>query len=472
LGLSLERLNRLADATLSLKKAIDLAPRDPNYRVSLGQVYRREGNSPLAIHEFRAALSLRESPVGFVELADLYLKADKPLEAENCLKAALRLDPNMGLAHEMLGIVHEELGQFDEAIVEFCKGFDLQAGKTSILYRIARSKRLTLQDRPFIGRLERLIKSPDLNDDQRRYVLYALGKACDDLAEYESAIRYFDEANCLSERIQFKGKKYQQAEVRATFESIKSRFTTEFFQQHRRYSSSNSERPVFVVGMLRSGTTLVEQILSTHPEIAGAGELPFFLDASAKSVLQSLIANRADHLALTKLASEYLVQLGAKAGGESRVIDKMPNNYMALGLVHLLFPEARIVHCRRNAVDNCLSIYTTVYSDPPKFAYRRENIVAAYRAYENLMEHWHSVIPANRLLTVDYENLVADQESVTRRIVEFVGLDWDDACLRHESNPRRVNTPSLWQVRQPMYSTSVERWRNYEPWLGQFEVLR
>jgi hypothetical protein len=322
-----------------------------------------------------------------------------------------------------------------------------------------------------VEQLTALIESPLLSDDQRRYAHYALGKTYDDLADYRSAIGHFDIANSLSRQVQFGDKTFPYAEFRATFEAIKRSFSSEFLRRNRTSFGDPSARPLFIVGMLRSGTTLLEQILSCHPDIVAGGELTFWLDQPAKAALHTVLAGQIEASGIGRLAGQYVRTIGQIAGNSLHVTDKMPNNYMALGLVHLAFPNAKIIHCRRDPGDTCLSIYTTVFSQPPKFAYDRDSIVAAYGLYQDLMEHWTAVIPAESLLTVDYERLIANPESVTRRIAEFCGLPWDQAFLNHQENPRAVNTPSLWQVRQPLYPTSIGRWKNYEPWLGSFDLL-
>jgi hypothetical protein len=171
------------------------------------------------------------------------------------------------------------------------------------------------------------------------------------------------------------------------------------------------------------------------------------------------------------LAADYLALLGDIAPSARRVTDKMPQNFMHLGLVHLVFPRARIIHCRRNPIDICLSIYFTHFSLMKDYAFDRRGIVFFYEQYVHLMSHWRRTLPSDCFMEVDYEALVTDSEQVTRRMIDFCGLGWDDACLRSESNPRVVTTASMWQARQPIYETSVERWRRYEPWLGEFRRL-
>lgn len=226
--------------------------------------------------------------------------------------------------------------------------------------------------------------------------------------------------------------------------------------------------PLLVLGMMRSGTTLVEQILSSHPEIGTGGELLFWMQ-NARMTLDAQDAPQMQRL--VQIIDGYLALLRSVAPGKSRVIDKTPANYLLLGAIHLAFPKAKIVHCRRNPVDTCLSIYMQSYSVSPDFAHDRGNIVFMYQQYKRLMEHWRRTISPEAMLEVDYEDLVADREAVTRQMIDFCGLGWSEECLKHERNAGLIRTSSVWQARQPIYKTSVERWRNYEPWLGDFRLL-
>ena len=228
--------------------------------------------------------------------------------------------------------------------------------------------------------------------------------------------------------------------------------------------------PVLIVGMPRSGTTLTEQILSSHPEVAAAGEQTFW--TSHRQNLRLSPAGAPDGEALTKAADDYLARLRSYGPNARRVTDKMPKNFEMLAQVRLAFPEARIIHCRRHPIDTCLSNYFSYFVGGVGFAFDRSDIVFQYREYERLMAHWRRVLPPDRFLELDYESLIADREAQVRRLVAFIGLEWDDACLAHERNARVVKTASLWQARQPIYTTSVERWRRYAPWLGEFRALQ
>ena len=229
------------------------------------------------------------------------------------------------------------------------------------------------------------------------------------------------------------------------------------------------ETPVFVVGMPRSGTTLVEQIVSSHPLVAAGGEREYWV-RNGRTWEESGEGGLTE-AAIHRLATDYLAELRRVAPDAARVTDKLPYNFLWIGLIHLALPNARIVHCRRHPVDTCLSIYFTHFARRANFGSDRGDLVCEYRQYERLMAHWRAVLPADRFLDVDYETLVADQEAGTRRLIEFCGLAWDDACLRPEGNRRVVMTASSWQARQPVYRSSVARWRNYEEWLGELREL-
>ena len=232
-----------------------------------------------------------------------------------------------------------------------------------------------------------------------------------------------------------------------------------------------SEAPIFIVGMLRSGTTLVEQILASHPAIYAAGELEYFRNV-ARQLPERLVTGQPYPECLQTLDAEttaavsatYLEQLGNLSGDANRYTDKNPLNFEHLGLIMLMFPRARVIHCRREAMDLCLSIYFQHFSERHDFAYGFADIAEYHRQYEQLMAHWHSVFPG-RIHDLQYEDLVANFETVSRGMFQYLGLEWDENCLEFHRTVRPVGTASHWQVRQPLYTRSVERWRHYEPYL-------
>jgi hypothetical protein len=221
--------------------------------------------------------------------------------------------------------------------------------------------------------------------------------------------------------------------------------------------------------MMRSGTTLVEQILSNHPEVAAGGELKFWLRHYGDAV--DLRNETFDLPRCAEILAAYLDELSDIGPLCRLVTDKLPDNYRHLGLLNMLFPNARIIHCSRNPIDTCLSIYSQPFQQAPAYAHDKDDLAFAYREYMRFMDHWVATIPQDRIMTVSYERLVQDQEAMTRQILGFCDLEWHDACMSPESNRRPIHTSSHWQARQPVYRSSVERWRNYEPWLGALRDL-
>jgi hypothetical protein len=245
----------------------------------------------------------------------------------------------------------------------------------------------------------------------------------------------------------------------------------------RRKGASASDRPLFIVGMPRSGTSLTEQIIASHPAAFGAGELRFWSNVGKQFKREVLMADF-DEPFLTNVAADCLLDLANYSTEALRVVDKMPGNVKFVGLIHAVFPNARILHTRRNPIDTCLSIYFQDFNAGHSYSNDLDDLAHYYREYHNRMMHWHSVLPPGVLLDVPYESLVEDQESWSRKIIDFIGLEWDDKCLSFHQTERKVGTASNWQVRQPIYKGSKERWRNYEkfvapllPLLGLYDPL-
>jgi hypothetical protein len=219
----------------------------------------------------------------------------------------------------------------------------------------------------------------------------------------------------------------------------------------------------------RCGSTLTEQILSSHPEVAAGGEMEFWKYRDTPRTDTWSISATPE--ATRRLAEDYLAALRAYGPDSKRVTDKMLNNFMLLGVIHRVFPNATFIHCRRHPIDNALSIFTTNFDQYIEFAADRSDLVYFIRQYQRVMAHWREVLPPDRLVEVDYETLVADPEPHARRLIAACGLEWNDACLAPHRNSRRIQTASVWQARQPIYRMSVERWRRYERWLGELSEL-
>jgi len=320
-------------------------------------------------------------------------------------------------------------------------------------------------DLSLVVQMERIAEEPSLPLRHRGYVEYALGKAFADLGDYQSAMIRYDAANREIREQKLGRTEFDVTVYRKDADFAIRNMDGDFFDRFQ-HAGLPDELPVFVVGMMRSGTTLVEQILSSHGEIGAAGEQRFWSEQRG-----AIFGDAFDPNHLRGVTANYLKILGAIAPGKSRVVDKLPENYAHLGLIHAALPNARIIHVRRHPIDTCLSIWTTPNSSRVPWTNEKRDIVFVFKEYLRIMQHWRGLIRSDRLLEIDYEVLVTDPERVSRQLIEFCGLPWDDRCLHPEKNERAVATPSDWQVRQPIYRTAMERWRQYEPWLGEFVEL-
>jgi hypothetical protein len=324
-------------------------------------------------------------------------------------------------------------------------------------------KKITEEDRPLIAQMLAYLERDNVPPLYRMKLHFKLGKAFDDLRDYETAIQHFDAANLIRRGLE----RFDRINVAQRIDRVIAQYTPQFFAECAGLGVED-ETPVFVLGMPRSGTTLVEQVISSHPLIAGADELPFWRQQSiafrdAESIL--------DEATVRRLAGEYLAVLRGFSATAARVTDKMPFTFLWIGLIRQVLPRARFIHCRRHPIDTCLSIYFTDFESLKAFVGDRDDLVFYYQHYLRLMAHWRAVLPLDRFLDVDYEAVIAEPETQARRLIDFCGLEWDPACLRPEDNKRAVQTASIWQARQPIYRSSLERWRRYEPWLGALREL-
>jgi hypothetical protein len=371
-------------------------------------------------------------------------------------------DPRNAMAYDLLGSVLSELGRFEEARACFDRTVAIAPMLAGSYYDLVRCRPVTNDDKGLLQGMQAALTTPGLEAGQRLRVHLAIGKAAEDLGDYALAMHHFDAADAVRRGSAV----FDSAAFSILVDRLIARCTPEFIARAPELGSRDVT-PVLIIGMPRSGTTLVEQIVSMHPEVGAGGELNFWNMRGPEWNSDGA----ADKQFLAKAAADYLGVLRAIAPTAARVTDKMPFNFLWAGLIHVACPRATIIHCRRAAIDTALSIHQTHFHPSMPFPTGGAELVAYFRGYQRLIEHWRSVLPADRFIEVDYEDLTRAPEPVIRGIIAACGLAWHDACLRPESNPRAVKTPSKWQTRQPIYRTSVERWRRYEPWLGPLRAL-
>jgi tetratricopeptide (TPR) repeat protein len=463
LGIALEKLGDIVGALAAYDRTTKLLPSLTEAWFRAGALVYTLGHVGEAISCFRrAAATGGRTSFGRLGLARALVIEDRNQEAEQVLREMLVADPRNAMAYDLLGTVLSELGRFEEARACFERTVAIAPLLAGSYYDLVRCRPVTNADKGLLQAMQAALATPGLEAGQQQRLHLAIGKAAEDLGEYALAMQHFDAANSVRRG----AASFDSAAFSIEIDRLIARCTPEFIARAPELGSSDAT-PVLIIGMPRSGTTLVEQIVSMHPEVGAGGELTFW-----NQRLAGWLGSGANEDAfLTKAAADYLGVLRAVAPTAARVTDKMPFNFLWAGLIHVAFPRATIIHCRRAAIDTALSIHQTHFHPTMPFPTGGAELVAYFRSYQRLVDHWRSVLPADRFIEVDYEDLTRAPEPVIRRIIAACGLTWHDACLRPESNPRAVKTPSKWQTRQPIYRTSVERWRRYEPWLGPLRAL-
>jgi len=464
LALALRRQDRDEQAIAAYRRAIELEPTLTEAHVRLSELLEPIGEYDEAAQLLHRAASLADTVSGRFYLGRALMLDGDFLGAEERLREAAALDPTNDEVFKYLGDALARQGRFAEAVAEFDHTLALNPRQVSAYFAAAEVRKSTDADRPRLTRMLAALGDSSLGEYNHLLLHFAAGKVFDDLGEYEAAMRHYEAAN----RIRGRNIGFDAPAFEAEIDRLISRFTQDFFAANAAFGRDD-ETPLLIVGLPRSGTTLVEQILSRHPQIAGGGEQAFWIRWTNSD--GNLEANYLTPETGQDVSQRYLALLRGIAPGAPRVTDKLPFNVLCLGIVHLLLPKARIVQCRRHPVDNCLSMYFTHFQQALSFATDKGTLAAAYRQYARLMDHWRSVLPPDRLFEIEYEKLVEQREAVTRELIAFTGLQWHEACLSPERNQRPVLTASLWQARQPVYATSVARWRHYEPWLGELDQL-
>ncbi len=465
LGIALEKLGDIGGALTAYDSATKLLPSLTEAWFRAGALVYTLGHVGEAIGCFRrAAAAGGRTSFGRLGKARALVIEDHNQEAEQVLREMLVADPRNAMAYDLLGSVLSELGRFEEARACFERTVAIAPLLAGSYYDLVRCRPVTSADKGLLQEMQAALATPGLELGQRLRLHLAIGKAAEDLGDYALAMQHFDAADAVRRG----SSSFDSAAFSIEIDRLIARCTPELIARAPELGSCDAT-PVLIIGMPRSGTTLVEQIVSMHPEIKAGGELNFWNERGSEWQRSGAAEDETPFLA--KAAADYLGVLRTIAPTAARVTDKMPFNFLWAGLIHVAFPRAIIIHCRRAAIDTALSIHQTHFHPSMPFPTGGAELVAYFRSYQRLVDHWRSVLPADRFIEVDYEDLTRGPEPVIRRIIAACGLAWHDACLRPESNPRAVKTPSKWQTRQPIYRTSVERWRRYEPWLGPLRTL-
>jgi tetratricopeptide (TPR) repeat protein len=505
LGTAVASLGRPGEAIAHFEKAISLDPGFATAHYNLGNALRAEDRTGLAIRHFKQAIALRpDYPTAEFHLAGALVNQERHDEATEhyrkalagrpdwvaalcglgfalhtsdqteqglaCYERAVALDPACAEAHHGVGLTQQALGRLSESRQSFAKAVELAPDMPGFHRSLAETKRFRADD-PQLATMEGLARRMETYSDEQQAALhFGLGKAYADLGRHAAAFEHLVQGNAIRHRLD----EYNERAQLDMMRHIERVFTAELLRRQPG-AGDPSPLPILIVSMPRSGSTLIEQILASHPGVFGAGELRF-LPQAAKAFrgrrVEECFPEIANHLSaeqLRQFGARYVEHLRSRAPAAERVTDKMPSNYLYLGLIHMALPNARIIHARRDPLDTCVSCFSHLFSTK-SFTADLGTLGRHYRSYDALMAHWRAVLPPGVMLEVQYEELVADFENHARRIVEFCGMDWDPRCLAFYETKRSVRTASVTQVREPIFTRSIGRWRDYEPWLGPLIV--
>ncbi len=500
LGLLAFRVGKLPQAISCLEEALRRNDRMPLYYRNLGEICRRAGKLELAIASGEQACQLAPDNLeGHYNLALAYADASLHQRAVDAYQKALAIHAGHGLSWNNLGSAYEQLGQLAEAENAYRRAVAIEPGHAEAQnnlgallsakgqlddarecfsvaiaarpqlvaahYNLSSLKTYHSEDDDLTA-LEALYGQRErMSAHERIRYCFALGKAQEDIGNYDRAFAAYDEGNRLQHRLL----DIDEARAERELKRVLAIFNEDFFSQRRRWTGAASlgPTPVFIVGMPRSGTTLLEQILSSHPSVFGAGELPSLHQAVYRVVggegrpFADGVA-MLDETAMRAIGNDYLQRVCELAPQSSFITDKMPANFFYLGVLLLALPQAKIIHAMRDPMDSCFSCFSRLFNGTMDFAYDQGTLGRYYHRYMTLMTHWHRVLPAGTILDLPYERMVTDTEAQAKRVLDFVGLPWDPACLEFHKNDRLVKTASVAQVRRPIYQTSVARWKHFE----------
>jgi len=470
LGNALLALDRAEEAVVHHRRAIDARPDNAEAHSNLGNALKASGQLEEAAAHYRQALDINPRfAMAHYNLGIAFDELGRPEEAATSYEQAIAIDPHYAEAHHNLANALDELGRREDAIAHYEQALAIRPDYAEAHRNLTRLR--PQQER--VPAIEKLLENPSLSEADAIQCHFALGNIFHKVKYFDKAFEHFEIGNGLKRR----DMAYSSENVSAYVDRLIDVYSKNYFQETTA-TGSGSELPVFIVGMPRSGTSLVEQIISSHTQVYGAGEL-----ASLGRFERSIARQFEDSApypdcmrqyrepVIAEYAEKYLEELGSYTHDAQRVTDKMPDNFLRIGLIKTLFPKARIIHCQRNALDTCTSNFLNYFATGNAYSFDLEELGHYYLDYERLMTHWTSVF-SSEILNVQYEELVQDQEIVSRQMVEYLGLEWDERCLDFHKNERAVHNFSSMQVRQQIYARSINRWKDYENQLAPLlEIL-
>ena len=459
LGITLKKLGRLEESRAIYRQAIALKPDYAEAHSNLGATLQELGRLDEAEASLRQAIALNpDYAEAHNNLGSTLKELGRLDEAEASYTQAIALKPEYPEAHHNLGNTLKGLGRLDEAEASYTQAIVLKPDYAEAHRHLTSMKKLNLQDEQYL-KMQELYFDENISEEQRCHINFGLAKGCEDIGNFEQAYKHYREGNALRKKFLH----YDISQDVEIFKKIKSNHSQIAKNSLEPYKSAKAPMPIFIVGMPRSGSTLVEQIISSHSQVTGAGELSFAAQFGGSIAMGFSEANRE---ALLNFKDKYLEKIQNIASGDLFVTDKMPQNFRFIGLLASAFPEAKIVHVKRNPAAVCWGNYKQYFaSEGLGYSFALDDVIKYYELYKNIMEFWAKQFPS-RIHDVDYELLTVNQENETRKIINFIGLDWEEKCLSPQDNTRSVATASNMQVRQKVYLGSSQEWEKYKPFLN------
>jgi tetratricopeptide (TPR) repeat protein len=458
LGAALLQVGRVEEALLVNQRFVDLCPKDANAHNNLASTLLEMDRVQEAESSFRKAISLDvNNAVFYNNLGNALVKILRYSDAEINYKKAITLKYDYPEAHNNLANIYANLGRLSEAVACYEKAITLNPKYAEAFRMYSLVKTFQSKNDQYL-KMQELYRDQNLSEEQRCDICFALGKVYEDLQDYKKASEFLSEGNALRKKLL----NYDIDEDVKLFNEIQSTYPKISSKAFQFVNSAHSVEPIFIVGMPRSGTTLVEQIISAHSKVTGAGELPF-VSQFGELISRGLNSCNEDSLADFRL--KYLNNLEKISGNNIIVTDKMPHNFLYLGLIRAVFPQSKIVHVQRNPAATCWSNYQHFFtSQKLRYCYSLNDIVNYYALYQDLMNFWEKSF-GDMIYNLDYEFLTVNQEKETKNLINFLDLEWERACLNPHNNKRIVQTTSNFQVRKKIYQGSSNKWKDFKPFL-------
>ena len=462
---------KFANAGKHLQQALKIDPKMSDAYFAFGRLEQERGEHKISVSYYEQAIKHNaKSEKALCAMGNALGNLARKDEAMDFYLKALQVDPNSLESNSSLAILYSFNAEHDKAYQLIKPMLKKKIYHANLASAFARSCKHVDRCQESIDYIEMVLKQADLSNAQIKGLCFSAGKVLDSMGQYDAAFAKYKLGN------EALGQDYDSTKNVKEISEIIQTFSAELLLKTP-VANNNDKRPIFIIGMPRSGTSLTEQILAAHSDVYAAGELETLFEISRNKNLRHtskelfpFYAEKLNQDEIDNMADTYLKHLDTFSDKASRVTDKMPFNFNLLGLVQILFPAAHIIHCRRNPIDTCLSIYFQDFHEGHKYAKNLADIATYYLQYQRLMKHWQDVLTIP-IFDIQYEDMISNQEDVTKRLLEFCGLEWNEDCLHFYNVKRTIDTASYDQVRQPLYTKSVERWKHYETHLDDLKKI-